>query len=94
MRKALPEDFSGLAQVQVDSYRKNYTSIIPGSSLAQFTDQEQEGDWRGCPSVMLWTVQENPAQSWYEKVGGKSLAKSTPPSTIGILWRLPMVGIH
>ncbi|MBN1656810.1 MAG: GNAT family N-acetyltransferase [Anaerolineae bacterium] len=47
IRQAVPEDCSGLAQVQVDSYRTAYTGLFPPSYLGQFTYEEQEQDWRG-----------------------------------------------
>jgi hypothetical protein len=35
-----------LARVQVDSYRTAYAGMFPADSLARFTYDEQEQDWR------------------------------------------------
>lgn len=46
IREATEADAAGLARVQVDSYRSAYAPYFPPSYLAQFSYEEQEGDWR------------------------------------------------
>ncbi len=50
IRKARSDDSTGLARVQVDSYRNTYMGLLPEDYLAHFTCEEQERDWRGWPS--------------------------------------------
>jgi len=45
IRVANLTDCSGIARVQVDSYRKAYGGILPVAYLDHFTYQEQEQDW-------------------------------------------------
>ena len=35
---------------------------------------------RGCPSVMLWTLEANLAREWYENLGGKILGERSSQS--------------
>lgn len=39
-------DCAQIAQIQVDSYRNAYASMLPTEYLANFTYEEQEQDWR------------------------------------------------
>lgn len=34
---------------------------------------------RGCQSVMLWTLKDNPVRPWYERLGGQWLGEKTYP---------------
>ena len=45
IRKAMPGDCRGLAEVRVDSYRTAYAGLLPQPFLDQFTYDEQEQDW-------------------------------------------------
>ena len=40
------DEGTGIARVQVDSYRAAYAGIIPQRYLDQFSYEEQEQDWR------------------------------------------------
>ncbi|MBN1875258.1 MAG: GNAT family N-acetyltransferase [Anaerolineae bacterium] len=46
IRKANIKDSTGLAKVQVDSYRRAYAGIFPQSYLDHFTYEEEGQDWR------------------------------------------------
>lgn len=46
IREARSADSSGIARVQVDSYRTAYAGILPPPYLAHFTYEEQTQDWR------------------------------------------------
>lgn len=35
----------------------------------------QELQIRGCTSVMLWTLRDNPIRNWYERLGGKAIGE-------------------
>ncbi|MBN2548530.1 MAG: GNAT family N-acetyltransferase [Anaerolineales bacterium] len=40
------DDCAQIAEIQVDSYRSAYASMLPAEYLANFTYEEQEQDWR------------------------------------------------
>ena len=42
-----------------------------GGALLKHTAVELQK--RGCPPVMLWTLKQNPARDWVEKLGAKHL---------------------
>jgi len=46
VRRASIDDSAGLAEVQVDSYRRSYASFLPHDYVAQFSHEEQEKDWQ------------------------------------------------
>ncbi len=46
IRLATPGDATGLARVQITSYRTAYASLLPASWLRQFSLEEQTQDWR------------------------------------------------
>ncbi len=46
VRDARMEDATGLARVQVDSYRSAYAGIWPEAALGRLSYEEQEQDWR------------------------------------------------
>ena len=44
-----------------------------GSALLDKAMQELQ--IRGCASVMLWTLRDNPIRKWYERLGGKVIGE-------------------
>lgn len=46
VRQAAPGDAAALARIQVSSYQKTYTGILPEQFLGLFSPQKQEMDWR------------------------------------------------
>jgi len=46
IRQATLQDCTGIARVQVDSYRTAYAGILPQAYLDHFTYEEQAQDWR------------------------------------------------
>lgn len=45
-REATGQDSAALARIQVTSYRTAYVGLLPAGWLAQFSEAEQEEDWR------------------------------------------------
>lgn len=46
IRRAQLQDSTGLARLQVDSYRQTYTPFFPPAYIDHFSYDEQERDWR------------------------------------------------
>lgn len=64
IRKAVVEDASALARIQVDSYRSAYAGILPDEFLAHFSYAEQAQDWRDLieaegPALLLVAVEDD-----------------------------------
>ena len=75
IRVAKITDCSGIARVQVDSYRTAYAGILPGSYLQHFTYQEQEQDWVDLLSSRQMAVL-HVATTGSEEIVGYALARS------------------
>jgi len=46
IRDGVEQDCSGIARVQVNSYRSAYAGIFPDGYINHFTYEEQEGNWQ------------------------------------------------
>jgi GNAT superfamily N-acetyltransferase len=56
IRPATAGDAGQIAQIQVDSYRTAYRSLLPAEYLAHFTIEEQKTDWESLISVETESV--------------------------------------
>jgi ribosomal protein S18 acetylase RimI-like enzyme len=78
-----------LTRVEVDIYPGYAAEILAihvthlrqgrgvGKALLKHTVAELQ--YRGCPSVMLWTLKQNSTRNWYKKLGAKRLGEKSYP---------------
>lgn len=91
IRKALPGDARGIAEVQVDSYRMSYAGLFPETYIERFSYEEQQQEW-------LALLKPNPedvlmvAVSMEKNVIGYVLATAFPEIHLG--YEAEIVALH
>lgn len=77
IRKAVLSDSSGIARVQVDSWRKTYKGIVPDEYLNNMSYDKREEVWKGAVTQSCVLVAENAE----EEIVGFILAGRKGPET-------------
>jgi GNAT superfamily N-acetyltransferase len=98
VRPANRQDSSGLARVQVDSYRTAYARIWSQELLDHFTYEEQEQDWLNWmadrPDDLLYVAETDADDCVGGEIVGYALARPGPTEIAGYESELMALHVH